>query len=290
MKIKQYKKTALISIVIPCFNQGAYIREALDSVNAQIYADREIIIVNDGSDDEDTIKVLQELRAEGYRIIDTANEGVSAARNTGIASAKGEYILPLDADDVIAPEYLSEAVRVLDASHTIKLVYCNAEYFGAVKGPMLLPKFSFSGMLSENLIFNAAVFRKKDFDATEKYDPAFLTGWEDWEFWLRFIKDEKEVYKLPGIYFFYRRKESSRNASLTEQKLQRCEQQLYKKHIGLFLENDSAPISMIKEYAFYKNEFEKLSAYREELHRSASYRLGNALLSPFKAIKKLFTK
>lgn len=257
-------------------------------MKAQTYADCEIIIVNDGSDDEETIQLLVRLKEEGLHIIDISNSGVSEARNKGIAVANGEYILPLDADDKIAPEYLEKAVKVLLEKPHVKLVYCNCAYFGILTGISPVPAFSLEGMLFENLIFNAAVIRKADFIKSGGYDETFLTGWEDWEFWLRFIKNEAEVYKLPYTYFYYRIKEDSRNSSIKDEKRKICEQQLYKKHIDLFLHQKPNPISSLKDLLFYKNEYESLGRYRQELLQSVSYRIGNFIISPVKWLKRVF--
>jgi glycosyltransferase involved in cell wall biosynthesis len=276
----------MVSIIIPCYNQGAYIQEAIDSVKAQTYADWEIIIVNDGSDDEETIQLLVRLKEEGLHIIDISNSGVSEARNKGIAVANGEYILPLDADDKIAPEYLEKAVKVLLEKPQVKLVYCDCEFFGMQTGICIVSAFSMQGMLFTNLIFNAALIRKIDFDKTDGYDADFILGWEDWEFWLRYIKKEEEVEKIPHTYFYYRIKNESRNSSIKDERLKICEQQLYKKHIDLFLLQNPSPITALRSYAFYKDEYEKLGVYREQLHKSLSYRLGSFLLAPFKWFAK----
>lgn len=277
----------MVSVVIPCYNQGAYIQEAIDSVKAQTYADWEIIITDDGSDDEATLQKLKDLKSVGFNIIESTNSGVSAARNKGIAASTGEFILPLDADDKIAPKYLEEAIKIMHEKPEVKLVYCDCEYFGTINGLSLLPSFSMKGMLYENLIFNAAVLRKAAFLQTGGYDETFLTGWEDWEFWLRYIQSEDEVFKLPDTYFFYRIKEDSRNNSLKDDRLAFCEQQLFKKHSDLYFTVLQKPITSLRAFNFYKEEYEKLEDYKQQLHQSLSYRIGDFILSPLKWIKRL---
>ena len=110
----------MVSVIIPCYNQGAYIQEAIDSVKAQTYTDWEIIIVDDGSNHEGTLQELKYFKEIGIIVIETPNKGVSAARNKGIEVANGEFILPLDADDKIAPQYLEEAVRILHEKAEVK--------------------------------------------------------------------------------------------------------------------------------------------------------------------------
>ena len=276
----------MVSVIIPCFNQGAYIQDAIDSVKAQTYTNWEVIIINDGSDDLETINVLNRLEHEGFTVINIKNSGVSAARNKGINIATGEYLLPLDADDKIASEYLAEAVKILMQKPAVKLVYSDCEFFGTQTGMSIVPAFTTKGMLFSNLIFNAAVIRKSEFDKTDGYDCDFILGWEDWEFWLRYIKNEEEVEKIPLTYFYYRIKNVSRNSSIKDDRLKICEQQLYKKHINLFLQQNPKPISTLRSFTFYKDEYEKLEIYREQLLRSFSYRLGSFLLAPFKWFAK----
>ena len=115
----------MISIIIPCYNQGAYLQEAIDSVKLQTYTDWEIIIVDDGSNDEGTLQELKYFKEIGIIVIETQNKGVSAARNKGIEVANGEFILPLDADDKIAPQYLEQAIRIMHEKAEVKLVYCD---------------------------------------------------------------------------------------------------------------------------------------------------------------------
>ena len=113
-----------VSIIIPCYNYGQYIDEAVDSVLAQTFQDFEIIIVNDGSTDEFTNKKLENYNKPKTTVYFTKNQGVSAARNYAIEKSSGEYILPLDADDKIHSDYIKEAVDVLEANNEIGIVYC----------------------------------------------------------------------------------------------------------------------------------------------------------------------
>ena len=90
-----------VSVIIPCYNQGRYLDDAITSVLVQTYQNFEILIVDDGSTEPETIEILQDYQQPKTRIIRTENQGVATARNLGIAQAQGTYILPLDADDKI---------------------------------------------------------------------------------------------------------------------------------------------------------------------------------------------
>ena len=149
-----------VSVIIPCYNQGQFLDEAVDSVLVQSFADFEIIIVNDGSTDDLTNRLLKTYAKEKTRVIATANMGLAAARNNGIAVACGKYILPLDADDRIGTSYLEKAVAILDADSEVGIVYSKARLFGAVETDWLLPDYSLERMLVDNLIFCSAFFEE----------------------------------------------------------------------------------------------------------------------------------
>src|SRR5690242_9401975 len=97
-----------VTVVIPCYNMGAFIEETVASVLAQTFRSFEIVIVDDGSRDPETVVKLDQLAARGLTVLRTHNVGVAAARNRGIEVAQGSYILPLDADDLIGPLYLEK--------------------------------------------------------------------------------------------------------------------------------------------------------------------------------------
>lgn len=117
----------LISIVIPCFNHGKYIADALQSIaNTQIQYSYEIIIVDDGSTDSLTINKLLELEQAGFHIIRQQNGGPAKARNTGIEQAIGKYILPLDADNKIHPNYINKGIPLLESGFA-DIIYAKPE-------------------------------------------------------------------------------------------------------------------------------------------------------------------
>lgn len=276
-----------VSVIIPCFNHGKYLEETLRSVQAQTFTDWEMIIVNDGSDDAETIALLDRLDIPGIKIIHTENKGVASARNTGIEAAGGLFILPLDGDDLIGKDYLKEAVDYLQHNPTVKVVYCNAEYFEGENGLIKLPDYDPKTMLQQNLIFCTALYRRSDWLKSGGYDESFLTGWEDWEFWLRFIEDGSQVHKLGRVHFYYRIKKGSRNAGLQNERLQKAEQQLYNKHIELYKRFYPKPISLIRNYEHLLHEHDQYEKYKKELANSLSYRIGNFILYPFKKLTSI---
>ncbi len=197
--------SAKVSIVIPCYNHGAFIEETVNSCREQSYGNIEIIIIDDGSTDEATGHKLAKLEAQGINVIYSENQGPVLARNSAIAAATGTYILPLDADDLIAPSYVEKAVRAMEEDPALGIIYCEAELFGAQQGRWELPEFSMPGFLNENCIFITALFRRSDWELVGGYKNAMRYGWEDWEFWLSLIELGRGVYKIPETLFFYRK-------------------------------------------------------------------------------------
>jgi len=204
----------LVSIIIPCHNDGEYLPATVSSAKAQTYPDTQIVIVDDASTDLGTCVLLQQLAADGLTVLASEGRGVSAARNTGIRHCRGEYILPLDADDAIHPTYVSKAVAVLDARPEIGICYCRAELFGLKSGPWRLPSYSLEEMLVENIIFASALFRRSDWEAVGGFDESLLIGLEDHAFWLSLLARGVSVHRLDEVLFRYRVKPWSRTAGL----------------------------------------------------------------------------
>ena len=225
----------LVSIVIPCYNQGHYLQEAVDSVLASTYENIEIIVVNDGSD----------LNIEGLsaqfpktQIINQEKQGVCVARNNAIENASGKYILPLDADDKIHPTYIEKAVNMLENNPKIGIVYCEAEFFGAKTGKWQLAEYKFPDCLYGNGIFVSVMYRKSDWEIGGGYKKEMTLGFEDWEFWLTLIENGVEVYKIPEILFFYRQHDNSRSAELVKNVNSVIMlKQIMKLHPNLYIDN-----------------------------------------------------
>ena len=226
-----------VSVIIPCYNQGHFLDEAVDSVLQQTHDNIEIIVVNDGSTDDYTVRLLNEYSREKTTVITTANQGLAAARNNGILNSSGEYILPLDADDKIGADYVEKALDAMVKTPSAGIVYCRARSFGAVEGRWNLPDFSLQDMIRDNIIFCTALFRRSDWDLVGGYDPAMKYGWEDYDFWLSLIERGREVIQLEEFLFFYRVAQDSMVRS--KEKWQKVEmfKRIYQKHASLIGEN-----------------------------------------------------
>ena len=202
-----------ISIVVPCYNQAQYLDEALQSVLDQTCLNWECVIVNDGSTDN-TQEIAEKWikKDKRFNYLLQENGGLSSARNLGVFHSKGIFILPLDADDLISPEYLDLAIRAFNEDRSLKIVYCRAEKFGDEVGPLNLKPFTMKAMAIENLIFCSAIFRKKEWQRVGGYDPNMIYGLEDWEFWIAILKNGGNVKRLDEVGFYYRIRMSQRMA------------------------------------------------------------------------------
>jgi glycosyltransferase involved in cell wall biosynthesis len=233
-----------VSVIIPCYNQGEYIEEAINSVLAQTFKDYEIIIINDGSTDKKTNLILSNLRVKHATLISTPNRGLSGARNNGIKKARGEYILPLDADDRIDPTYLEKASKLLDRDPLLKIVYCKAFTFGERKGSWKLPEYSHKKMLFRNLIFCSALFRKKDWKEVGGYSPKMSGGWEDWDFWLSLIERGGKVKCIQEVLFYYRLTKDSMTKSMNKESRINMHMELMRNHQNLYIDNSRPLIEL----------------------------------------------
>src|SRR5262245_63306392 len=119
-----------ISVIVPCYNLGEYLSEAVDSVLAQSRQDFEVIVVDDGSTDPATIEILSSFSRPKTRVLRAPHAGLAAARNRGIASSSGEYLCALDADDRLAPAFLEKTSAVLDADPSATFVSTWLRTFG----------------------------------------------------------------------------------------------------------------------------------------------------------------
>jgi glycosyltransferase involved in cell wall biosynthesis len=222
---------------MPCYNQGQYIDESVDSVLKQTFQSFEIIIINDGSTDPFTIEHLKHFHIPKTRVIHTDNKGVAAARNRGIQEASGRYILPLDADDCITPIYLEKAVAILDSQPDVGIVYGQAELFGEQTGFWNLPDYRFPDILLGNVIFNSAVFRKADWETVGGYRSNMIYNYEDYDFWLYLIELGRKIIRLPDIVYYYRQLPHSRDHSMQFDQRIESYAQLFHNHPKLYTEN-----------------------------------------------------
>ncbi len=176
----------LISIVLPCYNSGQYLDKALLSVDEQTYPNTEVIVVDDGSDDPKTLAVLGNLPAH-IRLIRQENRGLPGARNAGFQAALGEFVLPLDCDDWLAPTFLESAFDTLSTSSEASYSYCLISLEGERSGT-LNKGYNFFEQLFFNQMPYCLLIPKAVWVEAGGYDETMRRGYEDWEFNIRLGK------------------------------------------------------------------------------------------------------
>ena len=194
-----------VSVVIPCYNLGVYLADAVDSVLAQSWQDFEIIIVDDGSSDEFTCLVLETIRQPKTRLIRQPNRGLAAARNAGILQAQGKFICCLDADDRLVPDYLKRAMAVLDREPETGFVTSFYTGFDESQELVTFPTCGFPELLTENRAMVSALFRKGAWSQVGGYFEGFsLPGFEDWDLWISLVEAGWGCAVIPEVLFEYR--------------------------------------------------------------------------------------
>ncbi len=265
------------SVVITCMDLGEYVGQAVASAQAQTLDDIEIAIVDDGSTDPWTVRVLDRLASRGVRLIRTENRGLSAARNTGVRAARGKYICCLDADDILEPSCIEKCVAALDADPSLGFVSFRYRSFGAEEWELGYPPLSLFDFLVTNCAPPAAPFRREAWEKAGGYDESF-SGYEDWDFWIGVLEAGYRCRVLDEVLFFYRVRRGSMvhgcdrpeaSAALRRKIVEKHAASYRARAIELFAEKER----LVAEYRFYWKS-EKAEAGRlRKLHAEALSRI-----------------
>lgn len=191
--------TPLVSVIIPAYNAEAFIASTLQSVLAQTYRNLDVIVVDDGSCDR-TVEVVQQFVAmdERVRLLQQPNGGVSAARNLAIAHSHGEFVAPVDADDIWYPRHVEQQVRCFQSGDaSLGLVYSwsvDIDETDALLGTFRASEIQgnvFTTLVCHNFLGNASasMMRRSCLDRVGLYDSGLRAqqaqGCEDWDLYLR---------------------------------------------------------------------------------------------------------
>ena len=278
----------MISIIIPCYNQGAYLQDAIDSVKAQTYTDWEIIIVDDGSNDEETISIIKSINEEKVAIYFQQNLGVSVARNIGAQYSKGDYLLFLDADDKIVNNYLKTAINAFNLNDNLSYVYCDIQEFGDTNKYRNLEQLDIRKTLIHNQTHVSGIMKKSLWIQSKGFDPLFRKGWEDWDFMIRILILDFEYLKISEAMLFYRIRNQSRDKTAIELHKNFLLNQIFLKHINSYLKYFETPISLLRNDISQKREIEQLYQKVFDVYKTYSYKIGSFLLTPIKILKSNF--
>ncbi len=263
-----------ISVIIPCYKKANLVSQTLDSVLKSDYTDYEIVVVNDGSPDntEEIIKKYQEKYPQ-IRYIYQENTGVCKARNNGIKQAKGMYILPLDADDLIGKSYIGLAVKAFEENPNLVVVYSKVAKFKknlSFPAHWFLGVYSFINFLGMCFIPPVSAFKKSDFEKTNGFDVNMKDGIEDWEFWINLLKtcgtfSPQDVKQLDYTGYYYRIDQADSRHSQFNARTGNKERMLnyiYTKHQDVYKKYyGEMHIETICDNAYYKFKIDRLEYY-----------------------------
>ncbi len=206
--MRRQSANADITVVISCFNYGAFLTDALQSLRAQAGGPPRVTVVDDGSTDPDTKRVLSRL-GEDVDVVEQENQGASRARNTGLRRVETPYVLVLDADDRLLPDTLQVLRRVLEERPEIGYAYGYLSFFGERTGLMKMPPFDPWRLMFRHIVGPTALLRTDVVRATNGYDPAF-PHYEDWEIWLHALAHGWHGFRVDQPTLEYRKHGASK--------------------------------------------------------------------------------
>jgi len=192
-----------ISVITPVYNRPQFLEEAVESIQQQTFNEWEHIIVDDGSTNPLTQEILKKISGLPKTFIyRRENGGLGAARNFGIERSNGQYILTLDDDDKWHPDFMAEAVKVINEKPGTGVVTSWLKEFGISHRLVKVTGGDVKSFLIENNSVHG-LFKKELWTACGKYDER-LPAYEDWDFWLRLTALGYRVEVIPAAYFYYR--------------------------------------------------------------------------------------
>ena len=193
------------TVVIPCFNQGEWVERAVLSVFEQTDRSWEVVLVDDGSTDPLTVAALDRLAAwPRVRLIRQENKGLPGARNAGMNEANGEFLVPLDADDELEPEYLQAMTGRMEEEPGAAYGHCWGRYIGKMNAYWITRPFNSYQILLSNSILGCATIRADAWQSVGGYDESLIEGNEDWDLWLRFLEGGWAEVEIRRPMFRYR--------------------------------------------------------------------------------------
>jgi len=228
----------LVSIIIPCYNQAHFLKECLESIQAQTFKEWNCIVVDDASTDGNPTDIVQEIKDDRISCIrHDRNKGLAASRNTGIKLVKTEFIVPVDADDKLLAEFLDTLLLPLTEKNEIDVSFGDIQAFG--ESNEIWPPYcvrSNEEMTREQWIPGAGpVMRRKLWEDVGGYceDEIFRYGNEDWDFWLTAVEHGVRIVHIPKPLYLYRRYPDSMSIKLHLNDY-KTREYIYQRHKALY--------------------------------------------------------
>lgn len=282
-------ENSLVSIIVPCYQQVHYLSEALQSVLEQTYTNWECIIVNDGSPDETELVAKVWIEKDSrFKYLYKENGGLSSARNTGIKRSTGEFILPLDADDVLHPDYLKNMIPVLKDNNKLVVVSCYSSFFidkiTNVVYQLRPVGTTYHALMFQNVLVATSLYRKKSWEEVGGYDETMKKGFEDWEFWLSLTKGGLEYRIVEEFLFYYRRAKKSMLVDTRNKYAEENMEYIFKKHKELY----TTHFENTAEVLLYYIKTHRLG--EKQIKNSLEYKIGKMIMKPYRILHELFSR
>ena len=278
-----------VSIIVPCYKQAHFLNESLQSVLSQNYTNWECIIVNDGSPD-DTESIAQKwcIRDNRFKYLKKENGGLSSARNAGIAIGTGEYVLPLDADDILHEDYLKLLVPELQQNPSLAIVSCYSNFFIENISNIIHQQkpvgTTYHALLYENNMIATSLYHKKYWVEVGGYDETMKHGFEDWEFWIAITKKGLEFKFIQEFLFYYRKSKHSMLIDTLNDHVESNMEYVFKKHKEIYIRQYDTTM----EYLFYLIKRHHLS--ERKIKNSLEYKIAKTISKPFRIFRNLIRK
>jgi glycosyltransferase involved in cell wall biosynthesis len=191
-----------VAVVIPCFNDGATLGDAVSSATAQDRLD-ELVVVDDGSTEPATVTFLESLAQSGVRVVSRANGGLGVARMTGVEATSADYVFPLDADDRLVPGALGALAAKLDAEPALALTWGDYELFGARRYRQQTAATLDPWQITyQNDLPASALIRRSALTAAGGWE--LRGGYEDWDLWMALAERGERGVRVPIVAYQYR--------------------------------------------------------------------------------------
>lgn len=243
--------TPLVSVIVPHYNLAEFLPETLTSIERQTYTNIETIVIDDGSTDPASIELIESLDKPNLRVVRQANQGLSGARNSGIREAKGEFVFPIDADDLISPTFIEKAVCVMQREPELAYVTALVGYFRQSPArrfggwvPLglhrdLLPIHNCAGCCMA--LFRASSIRQAGSYSTE------LTSYEDWDLYCALAERGHRGAIIPEFLLHYRIRPDSLLRTEVEMRRQHLHARVLEKHPNLPRDHSRVLRTMLSE-------------------------------------------
>ena len=279
----------LVSIVVPCYNQAHFLIYCLQSVLEQKYLHWECIIINDGSTDNTAIVAKQWCECDDrFQYVEQSNGGLSSARNAGIGVAQGEFILPLDADDILHSDYLIKTVPILQQNQELGIVSSYTRFFKRTITDSfyeLKPQGDRTIYLHYvNQLVATSLYRKECWSVVGGYDETMKKGFEDWEFWLNVTKHGWNFKILPEFLFYYRKAQQSMLTQTIKSDAEDVKRYIFTKHKELYIKD----FDNCMEVLFYELKVQKKG--HDRYKNSIEYKIGKGIMKPYRMLQNRLNK